>query len=96
LASSFTVLVSPHYPWYFTWLVPFLCFQFSPAHLWLTGSCALMYLWTDPTGVATQSVKSVMYVPFLLLVLVQLGLKRRMNSPEASYEDRSVRPASIL
>jgi alpha-1,6-mannosyltransferase len=96
LASSFTVLVSPHYPWYFTWLVPFLCFGLSPAHLWLTGSCALMYLWPDPTGVATQSVKSVMYVPFLLLLLVQLHLKRRTRVPEACDADRSARPASIL
>jgi hypothetical protein len=96
LASSFTLLVSPHYPWYFTWLVPFLCFGLSPAHLWLTGSCALMYLWPDPTGVATQSVKSIMYVPFLLLLLVQLRLKRRMCFPEACDADRTARPASIL
>jgi alpha-1,6-mannosyltransferase len=96
LVSSFTLLVSPHYPWYFTWLVPFLCFGLSPAHLWLTGSCALMYLWPDPTGVATQSVKSVMYVPFLLLLLVQLRLKRRMCFPEACDADRTARPASIL
>jgi hypothetical protein len=96
LASSFTFLVSPHYPWYFTWLVPFLCFGLSPAHLWLTGSCALMYLWPDPTGIATQSVKSVIYVPFLLLLLVQLRLKRRMCFPEACDADRTARPASIL
>jgi alpha-1,6-mannosyltransferase len=96
LASSFTVLVSPHYPWYFTWLVPFLCFGLSPAHLWLTASCALMYLWPDPTGVATQSVKSVMYVPFLLLLLVQLCLKRWIRVPEACDADRTAQPASIL
>jgi alpha-1,6-mannosyltransferase len=96
LASSFTVLVSPHYPWYFTWLVPLLCFGLSPAHFWLTGSCALMYLWPDPTGVATQSVKSAMYVPFLLLLLVQLRLKRRMCFPEACDADRTAQPASIL
>lgn len=96
LASAFTLLFSPHYPWYFAWLVPFLCFEFSPAHFWLTGSCALMYLWTDPTGVATQSVKSVMYVPFLLLLFVQLRLKRKIRVPEACDADRSARPASIL
>jgi alpha-1,6-mannosyltransferase len=96
LASSFTVLVSPHYPWYFTWLVPFLCFGLSPAHLWLTGSCVLMYLWPDPTGVATQSVKSVMYVPFLLLLLVQWRLKRWIRVPEACDADRTAQPASIL
>ena len=26
LAVAFTILFSPHYAWYFAWLVPFLCF----------------------------------------------------------------------
>ena len=25
LASAFTLLLSPHFPWYFAWLVPFMC-----------------------------------------------------------------------
>jgi hypothetical protein len=95
-ASSFTFLVSPHYPWYFAWLVPFLCFRCSPAHLWLTGSCALLYLWTDPTGTATQSVKSVIYVPFLLLLFLQIGLQRRRSSQETRNAHCAARPAPIL
>jgi hypothetical protein len=55
VVCSATLLVSPHYPWYSTWLVP-----------------------------------------FLLLLLVQLRLKRRMCFPEACDADRTARPASIL
>ena len=36
------VLMSPHYPWYFAWLVPFLCFYPFAAGLCLT--CAATYL----------------------------------------------------
>jgi len=68
LASAFTLLVSPHDPWYFAWLVPFLCFQFSFAHVWLTGACVLLYVLPYPLGVVSQAV---LYVPFLLLLMLQ-------------------------
>jgi len=38
------VLVSPHYPWYFAWLIVFACFTRSLALLWLTTGCLLLYL----------------------------------------------------
>ncbi len=79
LAGAFTVLVSPHDPWYFTWIVPFLCFRPSLAHLWLTAACVTMYVLPDPTGLRTQSL---LYVPFLLLVPLQSLLERRLFLPE--------------
>jgi len=65
LAGAFTLLVSPHDPWYFTWIVPFLCFRPSLAHLWLTAACVTMYVLPDPTGLRTQAL---LYGPFLLLL----------------------------
>jgi alpha-1,6-mannosyltransferase len=44
LATIFIVLVSPHYPWYFAWLIVFACFIRSLALLWLTIACLLLYL----------------------------------------------------
>src|SRR5207247_6216263 len=44
LATAFTVIVSPHYPWYFAWLIVFVCFVRSFALLWLTNACLLLYL----------------------------------------------------
>jgi len=79
LASLFTLLVSPHDPWYFTWLVPFLCFRLTAAHLWLTGACTLMYVLPHPTGLAVQSL---LYVPFIVLLLLQLIFTRAHTSPE--------------
>ena len=38
------LLVSPNaFPWYFTWIVPFLCFTSSPPLLLLTVTCVLGY-----------------------------------------------------
>jgi hypothetical protein len=79
LASLFTVLVSPHDPWYFTWLVPFLCFRLTAAHVWLTGACVLMYVLPNPTGVGVQSL---LYIPFIALLALQFFLRRPLVSPE--------------
>jgi hypothetical protein len=74
LASAFTVLFSPHNPWYFAWLVPFLCFRFSPAHLWLTGICVLIYVYPNPFGL---DLHLLLYLPFILLLIIQHRLARR-------------------
>jgi alpha-1,6-mannosyltransferase len=79
LASLFTLLVSPHDPWYFTWLIPFLCFRMTAAHVWLTGACTLMYVLPHPTGLGVQSL---LYLPFIALLLLQLCFGRRLPSPE--------------
>jgi len=79
LASLFTLLVSPHDPWYFTWLVPFLCFRLTVAHIWLTGACTFMYVLPHPTGLAVQSL---LYVPFIVLLLLQFFFGRTLTSPE--------------
>lgn len=64
IAVAFTVFVSPHYPWYFLWLVPFLCFFPSPAVFWLTLSAPAMYLLPWPPTVLGASV---LYLPFAVL-----------------------------
>jgi alpha-1,6-mannosyltransferase len=42
LIFALLCLISPHYPWYFAWLIPFLCFYPFVAGLYLT--CAASYL----------------------------------------------------
>jgi hypothetical protein len=96
LASAFTVLFSPHNAWYFAWLVPFLCFRFSLAHLWLTGVCVLIYVFPYPLGLNAQLL---LYLPFLLLLLVQYGFARRrahndLSPPERIDADRSQRTSA--
>jgi hypothetical protein len=73
VAGAFTLCVSPHDPWYFTWLVPFLCFRVSAPLLWLTAACTLMYVVPQPTGLGAQSL---IYIPFLGMVVLQAILRR--------------------
>jgi len=91
MASVFTLLVSPHDPWYFTWLVPFLCFRFTIATWWLTGACTLLYVLPDPTGLKAQSL---IYIPFLALCGLQYFLARQFPSPEVIHANRSPRHSS--
>jgi hypothetical protein len=92
LASLFTLLVSPHDPWYFTWLVPFLCFRMTAAHAWLTGACTLMYVLPHPTGLAVQSL---LYVPFIALLLLQFLSARPLSPPETLHENRAHTQSSV-
>ena len=80
LASAFTLLASPHNPWYFAWLIPFLCFRFSLAHVWLTAACVLIYIL--PLNLTTQAL---LYVPFLVLLVVQ-ACSRHPSHPSTTPE----------
>jgi hypothetical protein len=74
LITVFTILLSPHFPWYFTWIVPFLCFQLSPALIYLTTSAALLYgnIWT----IDRFSLTAAMYGPFVVILVIETFLGR--------------------
>jgi MFS family permease len=83
LATALMILLSPHYPWYFSWLILFACFAWSFALLWLTNACMLLYL--IPGYVFVQSdqrlaIESIIYGPFVALALVDLWYHRRQAS----------------
>jgi alpha-1,6-mannosyltransferase len=49
LIGLYLILSSPHYSWYYAWLIPFLCFAPSLGWLYLTGASVFMYLlWYEP------------------------------------------------
>src|SRR3989442_12753846 len=79
MASVFTVLVAPHFPWYFAWLIPFLCFIPSVPVFYLTLSSFLLYLtwiyWETDTQVF--KIKALMFVPFFFLLAVTIWRQRR-------------------
>jgi hypothetical protein len=81
LATGTTVLFAPHFSWYFTWLVPFLCF--SPA-LWmfyLTIASLLLYgTWLGDSPDDMLVLNSLIYLPTLLLALIEFLWRRRKNS----------------
>jgi alpha-1,6-mannosyltransferase len=79
-AAVFVLLLSPHYPWYFCWLIVFASFVRSFALLWLTNACLLLYLTTGYVFVPSNQrliVESVIYWPFAALALFDLWAARR-------------------
>lgn len=71
LASAFIILLSPRYPWYFTWLVPFLCFAPCVPLFYLTTSSFILYiLWLGKTPNTTFTVDALIYLPFALLCAI--------------------------
>jgi len=74
LAAAFTVLLSPHYSWYFVWLVPFLCFAgaqaFAPL-LYLTAACFMLYgTWLGDAPADMLRLNACIYLPPALLLLI--------------------------
>jgi alpha-1,6-mannosyltransferase len=94
LASAFTVLLSPHYPWYFAWLIVFACFARALSLLWLTNACLLLYLVPVGSHIVRDPyrllVESVIYGPFVVLALIDLWYHRRhtIRSPGHAGYDR--------
>lgn len=76
LAVAFIVLLSPHYAWYFAWLVLFACLLPWASLLWLTLASFLLYL--VPVGSQLvrdrhrSLVESAIYVPFAALAAIDL------------------------
>ncbi|GAC1308678.1 MAG: hypothetical protein NVSMB10_15150 [Steroidobacteraceae bacterium] len=83
LLAAFTVWVSPHLPWYFTWALPFVCFKPSWALIYLSAAAPLLYekLW-EPGFVPLQAA---LYGPFALILALELWLGR--DRPPSEFLD---------
>jgi alpha-1,6-mannosyltransferase len=68
LAIATLVLISPHYPWYFCWLVPFICFLPRWSLIYLTSSVFFLYVTDDPFSLLTGLV---IYGPALAICLYE-------------------------
>lgn len=78
MASVFTVLMTPHFAWYFAWLIPFLCFIPSVPVFYLTLSSFSLYLtWLYWTDVQVFKIKALIFVPFFFLFGLTMWLRRR-------------------
>jgi alpha-1,6-mannosyltransferase len=81
LATAFTVLLSPHYAWYFAWLIPFGCLLPSLSLLWLTLVSFVLYLVPVGSHLVRDShrllVESLLYAPFAVLALIEFWRFRR-------------------
>ena len=78
IAAVFMFLLTPHFSWYFTLLIPFLCFIPSVSVFYLTLASFLLYLtWLDDTPGRVLMLKALMFFPPLVLelILMRLNLK---------------------
>ena len=77
LATATTVLFAPHFPWYFSWLVFFLCFTPRPALFYLTIASFLLYAtWLGDSPDDMFRINSLIYLPALLIGIVELVWRR--------------------
>jgi hypothetical protein len=72
--------VSPHYPWYFAWLIIFACLVPGASLLWLTLASFLLYLVPVGSQLVRDRhrflVETAIYVPFLALAALDLWRRR--------------------
>jgi alpha-1,6-mannosyltransferase len=79
LAVTFVFLVSPHYPWYFAWLVPFLCFYPLAGVVYLTCAVSLLYFGHWPPTLWDQLP---IYGPCILILIAEFVLRSRRKLEE--------------
>jgi len=77
VASVFMLLLAPHFSWYFSWLIVFLCFVPSVPVFYLTFASFLLYLtWLGDSSDRVLVLKSLIFAPFLILGVVAIWLRR--------------------
>ncbi len=88
LAATFTVLLAPHYSWYFAWLVPFLCFGsvFSNgALMYLTLASFLLYAtWLGDDARAMFLINAGIYLPLVMLLPLGWWWSRRTRAEKSN------------
>ncbi|MBA3752986.1 MAG: DUF2029 domain-containing protein [Nitrospira sp.] len=73
LASGSMILLSPHYPWYFGWLVPLLCIVPFVPLLYLTAASFVLYgTWMGETPELMFSLNLFLYVPFAAVCVMDV------------------------
>jgi len=92
LATACMVLLSPHYPWYFAWLVVFACLLPCFSLLWLTIAVFLLYLVPVGSQLVRDSsrliVESIIYLPFAVLAAIEWRQRRREAPRHAEHAPR--------
>lgn len=82
LAAAFTLLLSPHFPWYFAWLVPFMCALPLIPFFYLTcASFAFYKLWFNEWE-QVFSINTIVYLP--VAILGALTFFRRLSKKETT------------
>ena len=79
LGAGFLVLTSPHYPWYFAWVLPLLCRKVYMPLLGLTLACFILYILEIDD--VTDNFKPALWLFSGFAVLVAVDLAARLRLP---------------
>lgn len=85
LLVAFTVALTPHYAWYFAWLVPLLCLRPSLSVAWLTLAAPILYGFLWPAH--RPATEIVLYGPFLVIVTFE-AFRANVLSKEPGHASR--------
>jgi hypothetical protein len=89
LATAFTVLLSPHYTWYFAWLVAFLCVvgvRFIAPLVCLTAAAFMLYgTWLGDAPADMLWLNASIYLPAAVLLVASYRRRARaFDNPGAA------------
>jgi len=71
LGTAFMVLFAPDFPWYFAWLILFLCFVPSIPILYLTVASFVLYgTWIADKPNSVFALKAALYIPWALIGII--------------------------
>jgi alpha-1,6-mannosyltransferase len=79
LAVTFTILFSPHYPWYFAWLIPFVCIHPLAAVIYLTCAASYLHIATWPPSLGDGLL---LYGGSALMLMGELAIRRFSKKEE--------------
>jgi hypothetical protein len=80
IASAFMVLLAPHFSWYFTWLILFICFIPSVPVFYLTAASFLLYLtWINDVPDRVFTLKTLIFAPFFITGLIVIWLRHALH-----------------
>jgi alpha-1,6-mannosyltransferase len=77
LATAFTILLAPHFPWYFAWLAPFLCFLPAAPMLYLTVASFMLYAtWLGDSPDQMFRLNSYLYIGCAFIGAISIWIRR--------------------
>ena len=91
LATAVLFLMSPHYPWYFVWLVALLCVAPWWPAWWLSLTAVLLY-WDAKTGTVPVWVGFTIYGGFVILCGIDM-IRRSAFTTRSGEEPHGSRRA---
>ncbi|HXN63933.1 MAG TPA: glycosyltransferase family 87 protein [Candidatus Acidoferrales bacterium] len=93
IAATFTLLLSPEYTWYLSWLIPFTCFvPFFPVAVFTAAAFYMNQTPLQDPGGLRWGINLCLYIPFAIFSIFLLWKKRRTDgsAQETSLESETL------